>query len=375
MSFTTTIYDDVMMECKDRLFRYETYVPYFTASFTCHRFHIRNVKKPVYWQGARIPNLRLHTVICAPPGFMKTHYLETLAVDDYAVFNNSGTSMVRKESVTEASLIGTYTNGGQLRKGIAEEHKEALVVIDEFTGILNALKSQFNNQLESQLLTLLDSGNINKDIAGGDPISYTSHMTLWTGIQPTRFDMSAGLGRRLSMLLYIPSSYDNAQLRKIVHNSRNQEPNQTELKQLYKQIRDFKDEMYMISKLTFSDEILEFYEKNNFYMFEMQFFDKLILGYNLAKYGCERHVDLKLDKELCEMIKRMKTWRQQIHGGVESIMLEKIIAEHGNTVNFSDLVKACGMYNWSIGQVTTTVRAMCESGILRRDRKSVTLVK
>lgn len=373
------ILDPILAECADRqLYLADVYAPFFVASYACHRFNIMNQRRQVYWENKRIPNNRIHTLFVSPPGFMKTFYLTNMGGGENAIFDGTGTDMCFKESMTEASFIGSYGGNGRGNaykiEGVAEQHKEGVIVVDEFSAILNALKAQFNGQFEPQLLAALDHGNIQKDLASGS-IEYKTMMTVWSGIQPTRFDMTAGLGRRFNYLLFIPTERDNDILRTLKRSARGMKANTMEIKRLHNKIRDFNDGMNIISKVEFAEEIDDYYDYNKLYNYETSIFDKLALGYYLAKNGPEKNVCVELDEGMKALFERQKSWRTTLQQGVDFAMISNVITKYGGMIHQSELANECMIYGWNAAQVGRLVRTMKDNGLLRGVGKKIELIK
>ena len=143
------IMDIVMAELGDReVYLRETYAPYFVCSYVCHEFNLHNQRKKIYWTGKSLPNMRMHCLFVAPPGFMKSYYLENMGGGEYGIFRDVGTKIGYKQSMTEPAFVGTVqSNNGSMRKieGIAEQYKTGVCIVDEFSGITNAMKSQMNS--------------------------------------------------------------------------------------------------------------------------------------------------------------------------------------------------------------------------------------
>jgi len=372
------IYDNIMQEIKDRnTFKSEIYEPYFISSFAIHNFNIHNQMKKVYYIDGDIPNMRLHLLFVAPPGGMKTYFLNLNSGGEYAIFKGGKTKMVRKQSMSEAGFVGSVSNNkgeSYKKEGIAEVHKKAIVTIDEFSALINALKSQHNNQFESQLLAALDHGNINKDLAGGDPIEYKTQLTTWSGIQPARIDMGGGMGRRFTYLVATPTERDNKKLRKVMHDNRGVAPNRYEMRDLWDNIKKFENGMSNVMNVTYTDDVLDFYDKNNIYSFETSYYDRIILGYTLAKYGTTKDVECNIDgNEMMNILKTQVDWRQDIYTGVDYVIIKKVLTENGNSMSLPLLIEKCRMYGWNMPEVHKKLREMHENNIIKRTNSRVEL--
>jgi hypothetical protein len=290
-----------------------------------------------------------------------------------AIFHDVGTSMIHRQSVNEASFIGT-TSVGERREGLAEKFQHSIIMVDEFSGITQAMKSQFNNQFESQLLAILDHGRVYKDMASGG-FAYTTRLTLWSGIQPTRLDISSGLGRRFIYMLYIPTPNDNKHLLKVQSQARNLAPNMRELNQLHGRIKEFNNDIKKIKKVTFDDTVDELYQKLGLYNFEANYFDSLVLGYNFAKYGVGRNVDVGIyDDTIERIITQQKRWRNDIQKGIDFSMVSNIISSCGNSIEINKMIEWCLMYGWDATTLANIVKSMTEAGLLKKQGRELILI-
>ena len=370
----TEIYDDIMKELEGRsCYMANVYAPYYIISYACHKFNIMNNDRKIYYKNMNIPNTRMHLNFVSPPGYMKTHYLTHMGGSPTSIFHDVGTSMIHRQSVNEASFIGT-TSMGDRREGIAERFQHSVIMVDEFSGITQALKSQYNNQFESQLLAILDHGHVYKDMANG-AFSYTTRLTLWTGIQPTRLDISSGLGRRFIYMLYIPTPHDNKLLLDIQSQTRNLAPNMRELNQLWAKIKTFNDDIEKIKSLTFDSSIDELYHKLHLYNFEAGYFDSIVIGYNLAKYGVGRNVNIGIfDDTIERIITQQKKWRTDIQKGIDFSMVINLISATGNSIEIGAMVERCLMYGWDATTLGNIIKAMVDAGLVKKQGRELVLV-
>lgn len=312
---------------------YETYAPYYICSYAMHGFNLMNQGRQVYWESKAVPNLRLHVIFVAPPGYMKTYYLRQMGLDDYAIFANTDIAMNQKGNINEAALVGSYNQQGSsytLREGEAQKHGKEFLLIDEYTALSDAMKSNFNAQLETQMLQALDHGKLVKDMKGGPTISYTTHFTLWGGVQPVKYDLSGGMGRRLCFILNIPDQQLKKDLRRAVFYSKNKRPNVGKALELQDTIKHWVTTFDQIDTIEYDDSVFEMYEELDLEPYELTGFDRIILGWHLAKGNISRNVTLDVeDKQLHNMLMQQYSWRSDIQRGPDLIQVANMIKEHG----------------------------------------------
>ncbi|GAH74472.1 unnamed protein product, partial [marine sediment metagenome] len=129
---------------------------------------------------------------------------------DQAILLNSGIDNTMENMMTGAGFVGTtkFKDGEKVKElGLAEERPAAIIGIEEFSAVTNMFKATHSGELDTALLGALDSGYCYKRLASG-PIKYQTFVTLQTGVQPARFNLSSGLGRRLLFIEFIPTRKD-----------------------------------------------------------------------------------------------------------------------------------------------------------------------
>src|SRR3989304_6779936 len=67
----------------------ERYIPYFICSVGCHIFNLINHSKQFYTQAGTAPNIRLHVLMVAFPGFGKTFFQKQLIGDHNSMIKGS----------------------------------------------------------------------------------------------------------------------------------------------------------------------------------------------------------------------------------------------------------------------------------------------
>lgn len=356
-------------------YKREVYAPYYVCSYAVHAFNLINQRQGIYWEGKKIPNMRLHILFVAPPGYMKTYYMGVMGADRFGVFTNGGITIGAEQSMTEAGFIGTIRSEAGLvtrTEGAAETFQNGLLLIDEFSAITNALKVSYNSQMDSQLLSALDHGKVYKRLGGGK-IEYITNLTLWAGVQPARYDLTSGLGRRMCFLLFLPTRLDNDALMDAMHKARNIRADELEMTKIWDKIQVWHKNMEVIKSVEFDDSVFAMYKKLGLFSYESSYFDRLALGYQLATYGPEKKISITIkDKELQRMLMREKKWRDDIGKGVDYIQLRKTIEvcgvegeDGGISITKSELVDECVMVGWNAQQVHEMLIEMQKFGIIR----------
>ncbi len=375
----------VLDELSDRKMLYnDTYAPFFVVSYALHMFNLINHERKIYWESKRIPNMRLHLLFVAPPGGMKTYSMQMLGGEGSGIFSNCAYQIITRQNMNEAAMVGSisFQNGeSRTREGEAQVHARDIIMIDEFSGITSSLKSSFNSQMDTQLLAALDHGHVVKSQAGGN-IEYDTMFTLWAGVQPAKYDMSSGMGRRLCFLLNIPNEQMKFAIRRAIWDSKNIAPNEATDNALNEIINSWAHSFSVIESITYDYSIFELYEELDLETYEMACYDRIILGYHLATYGASQHIVLMAEDGLLKsMIRSQVEWRTLIGEGPDLIQIKKIIEDHGKTdpvsgkkqMNRCDINTFASKYQLSVSQINDKVNEMKSYGMLTINRGMVTL--
>lgn len=353
----------------------DTYTPPYVCSYAAHCFNLLNQDKKIYWEGKRIPGMRLNVMFIAPPGFMKSFYLDNMGADENCgMFINTGIHFGVEQTLSEAGLIGTFGNFGDKPvelEGAANTYADGIMMIDEFSGVTNAMKATYNNQLDSQLLNILDHGRVNKRLASGK-IEYKTRMTLWGGIQPARYDFTSGLGRRVWFMLFLPTKQDNLRLIKIKKLMRNIRVEPEAMTKIRDTIDLWRKSLNIIEHVEFDDEIVDLYEELGVFSYDTGLYDRFLLGYHLAVHGADKEVVITgEDKIAIDMIKQEHRWRSDIIKGIPLVHVERMIAMGGvcNDGEFvmprKQLIEDALMVGWNSTQMTEMIMEMAKIGTLK----------
>jgi hypothetical protein len=252
----------------------------------------------------------------APPGCGKTLFLRSYTNKYFGILQNPTVQMHTETTITEAGLIGTIkvlpTGETETVPGAARAYHNSIFVIDEFTAIMSAMKSNFNSQLEAQLLTSLDSGDVSKRLAHGS-LDYHTSFTLWCGIQPIKANMEGGLGRRLCYLLNIPTLNDQYRYADAAMDADNIEVDIDWLTGYRRKLELWIASLDIIERVSFKPEFYNFLRRIIKCMgYEVDNYRRIALGYHLSKKGASEHVEVCLDEDLKMLMINQSVWKFRI---------------------------------------------------------------
>jgi len=187
------------------------FAPFFIASTGCHLFNLRNKKDNIHLESGLMKDKRLHVMFVAPPGFSKSFWIKQFLKGDTCLYANTSLKKGFQGLMTEAGWVGTIkfiTNAeGETEskefRGAAWRYRDGIIGIEEFSVLSDYFEGR-SGALDNAILTSLDDGSCYKSLAAGE-MKYETNVSVFGGTQPTRFNLSSGLGRRF--LFYRMDSY------------------------------------------------------------------------------------------------------------------------------------------------------------------------
>ena len=328
-----TIYNDIMELLKHRMVgNYERLAPLYICGIGCHIFNIVNKKIKVFSEGAIVADSRLHVIMVTVPGFGKSFMLKQFLSDGVGII--SGTKLKPRfcGSMTTASFIGSMKSNSEgepvINKGLADKYSTSVLGIHEFAEITNSMQQTYNVGLNDALLSALDDGKINKDVVSGE-IKYETMVTLFSAVQPARYNLTSGLGRRLLFIVYVPTMNDFRELRKIRRRSRNVVDNKELLRKIKGNIDELYNKVETITSVRFSNEFYEWMDRNNIVPYEEILYERIGIGYWIMnekiKSGGELYVDI--DDKLVEIFNHQKRDRTSVKNGVNDDQVWRVIKD------------------------------------------------
>lgn len=320
------LYKEIVLELESRkVGDARDLAPFYISSMATHQLNIVNQKKRLYTEGGIPVNMRQHVLYVAPPGFGKSYYVKQfLEHEDYSILKgvNSFPSFFEGQ-MTEAGLIGTVlppaAPGQPPRRiyGLAgADGMNAIVGMEEFAAITNVMSQEFNAGMDAALLTLLDSGIVNKRLANGD-LKYNSNMTWWVGTQPARFDLSSGLARRFIFLVKYPTWYDFDNMKKRRRAAKNVVKTQSNTKALHDLLdARFHQIRNNVSSIIFHDDFYKALDKKRIVHYEEALYERIAIGYWLMKeYNLNGALEVRMDPELQRILDLEHGYRKKIKKG------------------------------------------------------------
>lgn len=376
-----TVYDLIMEELLHRGCAYvERFPPYYIASIGCHILNLANREAEFYMdKGGDVGDIRIHIIFSAPPGFSKTFWLNQFmprgtseTASRHAILKNTGLDVTMEATLTGAGFVGTtrFNQGESIREpGLAELHSQALIGIEEFSAVTSMFKTAHSGELDNALLLALDSGYVYKRLAAG-PIKYRTHVTLWTGSQPMRFDLSSGLGRRFVFIEFMPTTQDFLRLRSARREGIGKTHDPIRTDRIRDEIRSLIVKASSIRKIEIDPRFYEWVDEfdqegQNIWHIQEVLLERFLLGLAFMRNGI-RNWNFQRDallyaefddvaKYFCEMLSE---WRYNVTRGSEYSQVMIILEDLGGKAPKAVIRNRLLDYGMDFGQATELLYTM-----------------
>jgi len=327
----TAIYHDIMELLSSRMVsKVDVMAPLYICSIGAHIFNGVNKTSRVLTEGALIADSRIHVIMITVPGFGKSFMLKQFLEKEIGICWGTKIHPTWVASMTTAAFIGSIKmdKDGQpmVTRGICERFKKSIVGIHEFAGITNSMALSYNVELNDALLLALDDGSVRKNVATGE-IEFTTELTLFSAVQPARYNLTSGLGRRLCFLVYIPTLEDVERLRKTRRRSRYVVDNKKLLNKIREEIDQKHEDIKKIQKITFTDKLYDWLEKNKVIPYEEVLYERIGIGYAIMTQSIKDELVVDLDDELERIFIQQHQDRMSIKEGVDTQQVWRFIRE------------------------------------------------
>lgn len=348
----------------------DTLVPPFLVSIGAHMFNLVNKKKKVLYFHRVVRDTRLHVFMVAPSGFSKS-FLQTQFVDEESgLLKGSQIYHGFESTTTEAGWVGTikWNNGEEVvTPGLAEEYREGILACEEFSAIVEAMKSTHSRMLDTAILTSLDSGRVRKKLGAVHKICYDTNVTLWSGTQVARFDISSGMGRRLYFVVFFPTERDKMILKNARRRGLNVKLDETRTNKIGLCINEKMSELESLESVSFSGRIVQEFDKLGLTHIEEPLFENIAIGYNVMTKTITPHFHIDVDDELIRLWKLEHMWREQIKRGGQISQVLLIIKDHGNKIPLNVLRQKLTDFQLDWQQSSDLIFSLQKSKIVKID--------
>jgi len=331
----TDVYEAILNELEARNVAYaRKFPPYYISSLGCHIFNIMNQQKGIYTEAGLKVNTRQHIILVTVPGFGKSFWLRQFLENELSLVKGTKIGCTFESQMSEAGFVGTakFNSEGvaQESPGLCRNESNSIVGIEEFTAISAAVSQNYNAGLDTALLTALDSGMVRKRLAAGK-IEYQTNLSLWTGVQPARYELSSGLARRFLFLLLIPNFNDIKQFKLNRRSSKNVKTNTLTLGKLKAAINTrYDDIMKKLEKVEFDRTVYKKLDELDVVHYEEPLYERIALGYWLMKVKeMPKTLTIKMDPTLDALFDNEKGDRFKIKRGTQLAQVWALVQDVG----------------------------------------------
>lgn len=372
----TNLYEMILQELEERRCAHtRRFAPFFIVSAGAHLFNLMNKRRYVYFEAGRVVDTRLHILMVAPPGFEKTFWLSQFLRGEHAIFYRSGIDIGFEGSMTEAGFVGTtkFVDGEPITKeGAAYIYRNAILGIEEFSALSEMIKMQYARTLDVALLGALDSGYVYKRLAAGE-ISYQTNVTLQTGVQPARFDLSSGLGRRLFFVLFIPTKKDFETLKYARRRAKGIRYNPVRTDLIRREVRKLKQRVNEIDEISFDEEVFRLFDDLGMIHYEEPLFERLLIGYRIMKGDFSKELKITLDPEATRLIREGYRFRKETGRGAQFTQVVIMLRENNGEMDQVALKERLLYLGLDWDQSTQLLYDMSRIGFIRMTGNTVKL--
>jgi len=320
------IWDETLAYAKDcQILFHDVHLPYYLSSVGAHIANLRNRSRQFFGRTGEFADLRLHTLIIAPPGFSKSFLQNFLFNPRSGVIAEPCLPSKDISFTTEAALVGSFDENGDEVEGSAKEKWNGFLYTDELSSVLNQTQTTHSKNMLDALLRILDRGQVSKPMKQGS-IKYETCCTAVFGTQQERLDVRSGLDRRLFILDCTPNSHDRDLYFDAFVAGTGVAPDMERVTAL----RDatsilFRD--FDIDKMVIDPALYRFCKKLGMAHTDLIMFERLAVGYSVFNswdYGIPV-LKVVLDSQLEGMIERAWKWRKAFRE--EGLQIIKLIDE------------------------------------------------
>lgn len=314
------------------------------CSIGAHLINLENKERKFYLVHGRIAGLRVHVFFIAPSGFFKSELLYQLLEDETGVVSGTRMGTAFEGGMTAAAFVGTVKmmkdGEAEIETGAAWIHRRDIVGIEEFAEITNMMKQIYNVQLADALLTALDKGWVRKRLArsGEKGIHYPTNITIWTGSQPTRLELGAGIGRRFYMQEFIPNRAEREIISEARRAGRGVETPASRVMSIKNSLEVIIDKLKNVKKISFTAQFDAFLQNYKLIHFEEELFERLAIGYSVMQGDFDEELVVRLTPQLREIIEQGVAERKSVKMGSDINQVIFALQDFGGEMTISEMM-------------------------------------
>lgn len=358
----------------------ETYVPYYLCSIGCHMLNIRqqNYQPGIYAELGRYPNLRLNTMMVAPPGFSKTFFINLMLDPDIGIAGGTNIPTKMVQNMTEAAFVGSDGGGDDedYEMGLAEEYKDGILGCEEFDSLIQVMQTDHSSNLDNMLLTALDSGRVRKSLAHAD-INYETNVSMFAATQPMRMDLTSGFSRRFLFLKFYPSPDQMQEMKQSRRRGRGMEADFAELQKFKNELGlKFDEKISNIEQVRNVESLDKIFDKADVPHYEEPIYERMAMGYSVLKDGTiheesdgTTYLEVDPTRELRQLVSQAMQWRSDLMKDVEGDQVVTVLeGTKGNSMERDELQTFMQKYSMGYSESAAIIKRLRKQGRVEFDK-------
>lgn len=353
------IWETLYSHLSSRIMFAEDLIPAFLCSIGGHIANLHQAKEPFFFVNRHPSDLRLCVTVVAPSGFSKSYTMKCF-VGRYGIVPQDSIRSTFRGKLTEAGFIGSINGEGEPVYGDAYDYSDGILAFNEITNVFLAGGHEHSSEMINQVMDALSEGRVSKRLARG-LIDYPTHVTMWGGVQPRRFDFSQGLSRRFMFVSRDWKSADVGKLKDLCFKNLEGMSNDSEKKEFVNEVEDCRDKIrdlqtgFRIETMSFDKDLSDFIKKISSTHLDASLFQRAVIG--RAVFDCYRDTEvvIKSTPEIKTMITTFSQMLQRVAEGSDLSTLKTELKQLGGMASRKELFERFQRYSYNIDTFTELV--------------------
>jgi len=169
-------------------------------------------------------------------------------------------------------------------------------------------------------------------------IQYQTQVSLWTGSQPARFDLSSGLARRFYFIEFIPTAQDKEIIRNMRRLGQNIMPKARQQLDIGKKVVTLCKKLKRVNHIAFDQTLHSYFNRYKILHFEEPLYERVALGHTIMTGNFDEQIIVKLTPEIQNIIHQGMTWRKSIKMDSEINQLVVLMKDNKGKLLRSDAI-------------------------------------
>ena len=318
------MYQEVMDFLEQRMLFAEDFAPAFLCSIGAHIANVHQFEEPFYFIKGVPENLKLSVAIVSPSGFSKSYTMKMFGSRMYGI---SPLKAKFEGKITEAGFVGSVSMEGEPEHGLAYHYRNGVLMFNEITNLFFATEQGYSKELINQVMESLSEDHVSKTLKSGT-VEYDTHVTIWGGVQPRRFDFSGGLGRRF---IFVTKQWtqDDIDLLKFARiNEKHLRPDKKEIKRIRMDI-NLIDDQFDIKEIDWKGGIKkDFLFNQSDSHLQMSLFERMLIGKAVMECSYSGdHLIIENSQENRNLILRMLDMQDMVAEGSDISLMTSVLRD------------------------------------------------